>query len=65
MLNSDSFDTRKLMEDPINRFMRFVQKTDTCWIWKAQVMSSGYGRFWLDKKNVSAKISDQTNDWRR
>ena len=36
-----------------DRFWAKVHKTDTCWLWTAAV-ASGYGRFWLDGKQVQA-----------
>lgn len=39
--------------DDNSRFMKKVEKTDSCWIWKAGKMKSGYGLFWL-KTTITA-----------
>lgn len=36
------------------RFLEKVQKTDSCWIWKAQIMPEGYGNFWINGRNCGA-----------
>lgn len=36
------------------RFWEKVEKTDTCWLWTAQVIPEGYGRFWLDGRQHNA-----------
>jgi hypothetical protein len=40
-----------------NRFDSYLpatRKPDTCWIWEGGRGGDGYGRFWMEKKNVSA-----------
>lgn len=33
----------------IDRFLSYVNKTDTCWLWTGSVSKqTGYGRFWCD-----------------
>lgn len=39
---------------PEDRFWRHVNKTDTCWLWTANVSHNGYGRFWLIDRNITA-----------
>lgn len=34
---------------PLERFLRFVEKTDTCWIWKGSKNEKGYG--WIRFNN--------------
>jgi HNH endonuclease len=46
-------------EDPFERFMKKVEFTHTCWIWKGCIRTDsknkGYGYFkWLDNKGSSA-----------
>lgn len=36
--------------DPIERFLRFVNKTDSCWLWTSAKNHKGYGFFWFDGK---------------
>ena len=36
------------------RFWDKVEKTDSCWIWKAGMQSEGYGQFRLDDKMLLA-----------
>ncbi len=36
------------------RFWRFVEKTETCWLWTGDTWSDGYGRFWLNNHNTRA-----------
>jgi hypothetical protein len=40
----------------MKRFWSKVQKTDTCWLWKASVRrkDEGYGAFWLNGQHRSA-----------
>jgi hypothetical protein len=35
----------------IERFMSKVKITDKCWKWKGQICPTGYGNFWMNKKN--------------
>ena len=39
----------------VKRFMDKVQKTEFCWIWKAQIYPTGYGSFYLKRKNIHRK----------
>lgn len=36
------------------RFLAKIQKTDSCWIWKASFVNSGYGQFWYNGKKITA-----------
>lgn len=36
------------------KFWSRVEKTKTCWIWKASIVDSGYGHFYLDGKQIRA-----------
>ena len=36
------------------RFICKIEKTNTCWIWKAQIYPNGYGAFHIDGKNSLA-----------
>lgn len=36
------------------RFMSFVDKTESCWIWKGAVNSYGYGSFGVDGKVMNS-----------
>jgi hypothetical protein len=36
------------------RFLAKVQKTGMCWLWTAWLDRNGYGRFWLDGRNLGA-----------
>ena len=38
----------------LQRFMGYVDKTDSCWIWKAGKFGNGYGQFRAGKKKVRA-----------
>lgn len=40
--------------DSTERFWSKVQKTATCWYWMGNVSWRGYGRFYLNGKNVQA-----------
>lgn len=35
-------------------FISKVNKTDTCWVWNASRMSSGYGQFWVNRNKIGA-----------
>lgn len=39
---------------PEARFWKQVEKTDTCWLWIGTRSHNGYGRFWLDGRNIPA-----------
>lgn len=32
------------------RFMKFVKKTNTCWLWQGSKIHNGYGRFSINSK---------------
>lgn len=34
----------------LERFWKYVEKTDTCWNWKASLNTYGYGCFWWNRK---------------
>lgn len=36
------------------RFLKYAQKTDGCWLWKASIDRHGYGRALIDGKRVGA-----------
>ncbi len=36
------------------RFWSKVEKTNSCWNWKAYIAQNGYGQFWLDGKDQYA-----------
>jgi len=38
----------------LERFWKYVDKTDNCWIWKASLNTYGYGCFWWNKKQHQA-----------
>lgn len=44
----------KFVKDIHNRFWSKVNKTNRCWIWKAQINTAGYGIFWFNGKNTRA-----------
>ena len=33
-----------------DRFWRYVEKTDECWIWTGSAKRTGYGEFWWDNR---------------
>jgi hypothetical protein len=35
-------------------FWKFVQKSDTCWLWSGTLDRDGYGSFWYEGKNNRA-----------
>lgn len=37
-----------------DRFLSFVNKTDSCWLWTGAKDGDSYGMFWLDGKTVHA-----------
>jgi hypothetical protein len=37
-------------EDNLVRFMKYVVKTDSCWLWKGSKNSNGYGKFGFQGK---------------
>lgn len=54
---------------PVERFWSKVEKTDSCWIWRGELMASGYGkikiegRYWLahrfSKFLADGELSDE------
>jgi len=44
----NSLDYNQFTELP-ERFWLYVEKTDTCWLWKGKI-DDGYGRFWIIDK---------------
>lgn len=38
----------------MNRFFDKIEKTETCWIWKAAKSGNGYGSFSFNKKTIDA-----------
>jgi len=47
-----------LTDSDLERFWKYVVKTDSCWNWTASVNTYGYGCFWWDKKqHQSHRIS--------
>lgn len=45
--------TEHVHGDPVERFWKSVQKTDTCWLWTGETVK-GYGRFHVDGKKIVA-----------
>lgn len=43
-----------LRSDGIERFWKYVHKTQNCWIWKGGITGQGYGAFWLDGRTIPA-----------
>lgn len=41
----------KPISNPIERFWSKIDKTDTCWLWRSGVISTGYGLFFVHKGN--------------
>ena len=37
-------------EQTLERFEKFINKTDTCWLWTGNLVD-GYGQFWFQRKN--------------
>lgn len=42
------------MSEARNRFLSFVKKGDSCWMWTGATERNGYGAFKLDKRKTSA-----------
>jgi hypothetical protein len=38
----------------LERFHKFIDKTESCWFWKGCKVTGGYGEFWNGKKYVLA-----------
>lgn len=32
----------------VDRFNRFIERSEACWLWSGALMTGGYGGFWLD-----------------
>src|SRR3990167_294843 len=47
-------DSVYIKSDPKKRFFEKVEKTNTCWIWKGQIVPSAYGAFYIHEKNTYA-----------
>lgn len=47
--------------DPVSRFWKHVNKTDTCWLWQASKNSNGYGQFTV--KSRSRPIGSHRYAW--
>jgi hypothetical protein len=46
--------------DPQDRFWPKVEKTDSCWLWRAQTAGSGHGRFYFDGRlQVASRVAWQ------
>jgi hypothetical protein len=43
-----------LTDSDLERYWKYVEKTDTCWLWKASLNTYGYGCFWWNKKQWQA-----------
>jgi hypothetical protein len=42
------------MEEARERFFKYVNKTETCWLWTAGCSDKGYGQFRYNRKNLMA-----------
>jgi hypothetical protein len=52
-----------MKEKDIIRFLSKIEKTDTCWFWKAKGRCNGYGFLKIDKRNIPAhRISYQIHN---
>ena len=40
--------------DYVGKFWSRVKKTDSCWLWEGHILPNGYGRFFLNYKQVLA-----------
>lgn len=40
----------------IDRFMQYVRKTSTCWMWAGSISKRGYGRFWDGQSPSNAQV---------
>jgi hypothetical protein len=38
------------------RFLKFVEKTDSCWLWKGSIDKDGYGHFSLPRQSRSSYV---------
>lgn len=44
----------KMSQKDVDRFWRFVDKSNDCWIWMGSDNGTEYGKFWLDGKTIYA-----------
>jgi hypothetical protein len=52
-----------MKESDVIRFFSKVEKTDSCWIWKAKARCNGYGLFKINQRNIPAhRISYQIHN---
>lgn len=42
-------------QDLQKRFFKYVNKTESCWLWIGAKLADGYGAFWMSKANSSAR----------
>lgn len=42
------------IKDPYQRFMKYVEKTAECWIWKGHKNKDGYGNFSIRRKTSAS-----------
>jgi hypothetical protein len=47
--HGDAHKTSRIIGDRIAAFWSHVDKTETCWIWKASLHEYGYGVFWANR----------------
>lgn len=50
-------------KDPLDRFMEKVEKTDSCWLWKAHTNSDGYGIFSIASPGGLPNKSVRAHRW--
>lgn len=43
--------------NPIDRVLRRVEKTDTCWLWQGWIQESGYGMLWLKTSKPRVSVA--------
>ncbi len=49
---------RPIKMDPLDRFMKFLNITDSCWLWIGSTQAMGYGQFWYkNKQTISHRTS--------
>jgi hypothetical protein len=54
MSNAVAESNRRRTLPPMQRFWRYVEKTDTCWLWTGGLKNNGYGNFFDGKRTVVA-----------